>query len=49
MHGNNNTKVIPLNENTRIKEKKAFLPDTICTLVSMGVTDIKMVIKVYAL
>ena len=43
-------KVIPRSENTRIKEKIAFLPDTICTLVSIDVTYIKIVnIKVYVL
>ena len=36
-------KVILLNGNTRIKEKIAFFPDTICTLVSIDVTDIKNV------
>ena len=36
-------KEIPRNENTRIKEKIAFLPDTICTLVSIDVTYIKIV------
>ena len=38
-----NKKVTPLNGNTRINEKIAFLPDTICTPVSIDVTYIKIV------
>ena len=36
-------KVILLHGNTRIKENISFLSDTICTLVSIDVTYIKIV------